>query len=204
MFPTITMPYLMPDDATGGGAAGGEGDEGTQQAPGNGEGQHGGTTQGAAQDASDRAPSANKQIKDFAAARGISVEDLLSKYQELEDAGKSESERLTGERDRYKSDAERLIGEVRELRSESAFLDAARDARARAPKTLFRAYKGEIEYDASGKPSNIAEVIAAAKADEPDLFQAGTGTSDAGRQGDSAGAPNDINALIRQMASEAR
>ena len=149
-------------------------------------------------------PSANKLIKDFAAERGISVEELLGKYQELEDAGKSATERLEDERDRYKTEAERLTDELRNVRSESAFLEAAREARARAPKTLFRAFRDQLEYDKAGNPTNIAEVIAAAKDDEPDLFHAATGSSDAGRRGDGTGTSLDANWLFRELAERQR
>jgi hypothetical protein len=196
------MPNLMPDGTEGGGAAGGEGTEqagtagtegGERQSATDGQqGQTGGATE--------RQPSANKLIKDFAAERGISVEELLTSYQQLEDAGKTELERLTGQVNDFKSKYEQAMTELQTTRSEAAFLEAAREARARAPKTLFRAVRDQLEYDNAGRPTNIAEVIAAARDDEPDLFQPATGASDAGRRGDGAGDAKDINAVLREMA----
>ena len=209
MFLTSLMPYLMPDGTEGGGAAGGEGNDG-------GTGQQGGTTEGQLQDqqggdqsgtsraGTESQPSANKLIKDFAAARGITVEALLSSYEELENAGKTELQKATGDRDRYKADAERLTAELRDARSESAFVEAARAANARGPKTLFRAYKDQLAFDKSGNPTNIAEVIDKAKADEPDLFKPATGNSDAGRRGDGdAGDTLNMNQALRELANTA-
>ena len=192
----------MPEEPNGAGAPQQQPAEGQQ--PDAGSGQPSTPTPDTPKPDATGQPSANKLIKDFAAQRGISVEDLLGKFTELEDATKTESERLTGERDRFKSEVDQLRDELRNLRSESAFLEAAREARARAPKTLYRAFRDQLEYDKQGNPTNIADVIAAAKDDEPDLFHAATGTSDAGRKGDGDGTVKDINALIRQMAADAR
>lgn len=193
----------MPDESTGAGAP-------QPQQAAEGQQPEGGSPQSASPTPdtptpeTERQPSANKLIKDFAAERGISVEDLLGKYREIEDASKTELERLTGQVNDFRSKYEQTVTELQNTRSESAFLEAAREARARAPKTLFRAYRDQLEYDTAGQPTNIAEVIEAIRNDEPDLFQPANGTSDAGRRGDAGTAPTDINTLIRQMASEAR
>lgn len=198
---TALMAMLFLSDAGGGAADTGEGGEGAGTEAGD-TGTQGGD--GAATETKPSTNSINRQIKDFAAQRGITVEDLLTQFTELENAGKTELEKLAGERDRYKSELEKLTDQFREARSESSFLDAATKASARAPRTLFRAYRDQIEYDRDGNPTNIAAVIEAAKADEPDLFKPATGTSDAGRQGDSAGGKGDINALFRQLAERNR
>lgn len=121
---------------------------------------------------------------------------------EHEDAQKTDLERLTGERDEFKTEYERLVSELRDLKSQGAFVEAASKANARAPKTLYRAYRDALEYDDDGNVTNLEAVIAAAKADEPELFKPATGTSDAGRPGDSPGGTRNVNDLLREMAGQ--
>lgn len=190
----------MPEESTGAGAPHAQSTEGQQ--PDAGASTE--PTQPTPAAAEREQPSANQMIKQFAKEQGISVEDLLDSYKQLKTATQTESERLTGERDRYKTEAERLTEELRNTRSESAFLEAARDAGARAPKTLFRAIRDQLDFDKAGNPTNIAEVIAAAKDDEPDLFKPASGSSDAGRRGDGAGGNLTINDVFRELAGQQR
>ena len=153
-----------------------------------------------AQEPETKPDSANKLIKDFVSARGITVEDLLTQITEREDADKTELERLTGERDTYKSRYEALEAKYRERTAETAFLDAATKANARAPKTLFRAYKSDLAFDDDGNVTNLADVIAKAQADEPDLFKSSTGRADNGQKGESATDTLTMNDALRGLA----
>ena len=144
--------------------------------------------------------SANKLIKDFVSARGITVEELLTQITEREDADKTELERLTGERDTFKSRYEALEAKYRERTAESAFIEAATKANARAPKTLFRAYKSDLDFDDDGNVTNLADVIAKAQADEPDLFKSSTGRADNGQKGESATDALTMNDALRGLA----
>lgn len=121
---------------------------------------------------------------------------------EYEDSQKSDLERLTGERDEFKTEYERVMSELRDLKTQGVFTDAAARANARAPKTLYRAYRDQLQYDDDGNVTNLDEVIAAAKQDEPDLFKPSTGHSDAGRPGDSTGDKPTINSFFRQLAGK--
>lgn len=115
---------------------------------------------------------------------------------EAEDAEKTELQRLTGERDDYKGRYEALEAKYRESRAESAFIEAAGKANARSPKTLFRAFKSDIEYDDDGNATNVADLIATLQQDEPDLFRHPEGDGGKGKTPTS----NDMNALIRKAA----
>lgn len=121
---------------------------------------------------------------------------------DYEDANKSQLEKLESERDDYKGRYESLELKLRDSAAESAFIDAATKANARAPKTLFRAYKSDLEFDDDGAPKNIAAVLKTLQKDEPDLFKAASGTSDAGRRGDATGNTLDMNEALRELAGK--
>lgn len=203
---------LLPFLATEGGGAGagttagttGTSDEGgTQGRTGASGDATTGTTSGTQgqQDGTDGATetgetSANKLMKDFAAKRGVTVADLLTKYQEYEDERKTDQEKLLTRAETAEAELAKLQTEVRETRAESAFLDAAREAKARAPKTLFRAYKSELAFDDDGKVSNLAAVIEKARKDEPELFRAADGAGDGGKNTPSTDGTFNMNQAI--------
>lgn len=122
---------------------------------------------------------------------------------QFEDAQKTELERITGERDTYLSELETLRATIRDTQAESAFLDAAQKANAVAPKTLFRAYKSDLEYDDDGAVTNLAAVIEKAQADEPTLFRQSTGSADGGRKGEATTDKLTMNDVLRGMAESA-
>ena len=122
---------------------------------------------------------------------------------QFEDAQKTELERITGERDTYLSELETMRAAIRDTKAESAFLDAATKASAVAPKTLFRAYRSDLEYDDDGAVTNLAAVIEKAQADEPTLFRASTGSADGGRKGESTTEKLNMSDVLREMAKTA-
>lgn len=117
-----------------------------------------------------------------------------------EDAGKSELEKLTGERDDYKNRYEALDAKYRESRAESVFTNAATKANARSPRTLFRAIKSDLEFDDQGAATNIDALIEALQKDEPDLFRTVEGDGGKGRSSMASG--NDLNGLMRKYRNE--
>lgn len=143
--------------------------------------------------------SANKLIKDFAKAEGISVEELLDQYKTLRDANRTDRERLESELNTHKTRAEQAEQRLRDATARSAASDAASKAGAISPKAVYALIRGDIEYDATGEPTNIADLIEQAKADEPQLFRAAAGSGDGGKGGASPNA-TDINQVFRQMA----
>ena len=131
------------------------------------------------------------------------LEGASLRLKEIEDAQKTEAERLQSERDEFRAKYETLAAQLRDTQAESAFLDAAQKANAVAPKTLFRAYKSELEYDDDGSVTNLAAVIEKAQADEPTLFRASTGSADGGRKGEAPTERLTMNDALRMMRDQA-
>jgi hypothetical protein len=147
-------------------------------------------------------PSANKLIKDFVKQQGITVEDLISEYTTLKDGQKTEFQRLEGERDTYRTKAEELEQRYRSAVASSAVKDAASAAGAISPKAVYALIRDDVEFDDNGEPTNIADLIAQAQQDEPQLFRASGGSGDGGRGGNGH-TPSDINSVFRQIAQNA-
>lgn len=147
-------------------------------------------------------PSANKLIKDFVKQQGITVEDLIAEYTTLKDGQKTEFQRLEGERDTYRTKAEELEQRYRSAVASSAVRDAASAAGAISPKAVYAMIRDDVEFDDNGEPTNIADLIAQAQQDEPQLFRASGGSGDGGRGGNGH-QPADINAFLRQIGQNA-
>lgn len=122
---------------------------------------------------------------------------------EYEDAQKSELERYQSQAEEYKSELDTLRQQMRDNAAESAFLDAAAKANARAPRTLFRAYKSDLAFDDDGTVTNLDAVIAKAQEDEPDLFRSSTGRADNGQKGEAPTDDMNMNDVLRGMAKQA-
>ncbi|HVL24740.1 MAG TPA: hypothetical protein VM450_11695, partial [Thermomicrobiales bacterium] len=146
--------------------------------------------------------SANKLIKDFAKAEGLSVEELLDQYKTLRDANRTERERLDAELTTHKTEAETLRQQLRDAVASNVVRDSAAKAGAISPSIVYRAIKDDLQFDKNGNPTNVDEVLASLKADEPQLFRAAQGSGDGGKGGAS---PNglDINGVLRRMAERA-
>jgi hypothetical protein len=147
--------------------------------------------------------SANKQIKDFAKAKGVSVADLLARYDDLENATKSEVQRAVERAADWERKYGDLAGELKTERAEKAIRDAAAGANARADRLghIWRMVKDEVAYDPAGKASNVTALIEQARKDSPEWFQAVSGSGDGGKTGETGSDPNaSINAAIRRAA----
>lgn len=134
-------------------------------------------------------------------ARGALDKDLKAVRRELDslkNGSKTEAERLQAlERER-----DTLMGAVRERDAKDAAHDIAGKlgADGKNAGVIWRAVKGDIEYDAAGRPTNLKTLIDDLKETTPHLFRKATGNADAGN-GNSGRPKNfDMNAQIRQMA----
>lgn len=115
---------------------------------------------------------------------------------EREDAEKTELQRLADANGELTQKYADLESKYRNTVAESAFTEAATKANAIAPKTLFRAYRDDLEFDDDGSVTNVEAVIEKARKDEPGLFR--TNSADGGK-----GSPvsnQDMNQLIRRAA----
>lgn len=118
---------------------------------------------------------------------------------EYEDANKSDLEKLLGERDALKAALAQEQARVRAVQTEAAVRDAAEAAGSVNPRLVWRLIRDELEVDDAGKPVNLAEVIAQARADAPQLFGPG-GKADAGKPAGQPAGPERFTDLIRQRA----
>lgn len=147
--------------------------------------------------------SANKLIKDFATQRGVTVEALLDRFTELENTGKTELQRLEGERDTFKNEAETYKQQYREVNARVALQDAISNLpNVYDPSTVVDLAVPLLEYDKSGTPTNIEAAIDTLRERRPKLFPAAAGRVDGGAGGDND--TRDINSVFRQMAKSAR
>lgn len=168
----------MPEESNGAGAPNPEQHEG-QQPQGAGVPQE--QTTPPAND-TPKPDSANKIIKDFAKDRGLTVEELVDKFKTYEDASKTESEKLTTERDEAVEKASRLEERVREKAGKAAITSEATKANAIDADAVYALVSGALEYDDDGEPTNVDDVMKAAKADHPKLFKAAAGAGDGGKR----------------------
>ena len=118
---------------------------------------------------------------------------------EFEMAQKSDLERLIAERDSLKELTAAQEAQLRRTLTETAVRDAAEGAGARNGRLVWKLVKDDLEVSETGEVTNLADAIAQARKDAPELFGP-SGRSDAGKgQGASHTAPT-MTDLIRQRA----
>lgn len=118
---------------------------------------------------------------------------------EFEMAQKSDLERLIAERDQLKELTATQEAQLRRTLTETAVRDAAESAGARNGRLVWKLVKDDLEVSETGEVANLAEAIAQARKDAPELFGP-AGRSDAGKgTGASHTAPT-MTDLIRQRA----
>lgn len=118
---------------------------------------------------------------------------------EYENANKSDLEKLVSERDTLREELSREQARVRSIRTEAAVRDAAESAGSINARLVWRLVKDDLEVDETGTVVNLAEAIAQAKADAPQLFGPG-GKADGGRPASAPAGPPSMTELIRQRA----
>lgn len=124
-----------------------------------------------------------------AAAERKKLQPLEQRLTEFENRDKSDSERLTAERDRLAKDLEERETRVRDLTARQAVYEAADNAATGKVDrvAVYKIVRDELEYDSDGAPTNVDAVIAAAKKDHPGLFPATPGKADAGSRDSQSG-----------------
>lgn len=133
-----------------------------------------------------------KELDDMFARR------LARANRDAEDKAKLTKEQLL---ERERDDA---LSKVRNADARDSFIEASGIEYAKASK-LFRMYRDDIEFDKSGKPENLKDVIATAKKEWPELFtvdkkRLGGGDGGAGGSGNGESATQGMNQLIRERA----
>lgn len=118
---------------------------------------------------------------------------------EYEMAQKSDLERLVAERDGLREELASERARVRSIRTEAAVRDAAEAAGSINARLVWRLVKDDLEVDETGAVVNLAEAIAQAKQDAPQLFGPG-GKADGGKPASAPAGPPSMTELIRQRA----
>lgn len=125
-----------------------------------------------------------------------SNKEMSDRLKTIEDASKTELQRVTEERDSLKQENETLRqAEVRRT-TERAFTAEAEKAGATKPNGLLRLAMPDLTIDENGNPTNTATVIKNLKTEYPELFT-GTGNVDAGAGRSSAPKTSGMSELIR-------
>lgn len=107
------------------------------------------------------------------------VKSLKAEVSKLSDAGKSEIEQVTAERDRLHGRLADLEKQIQETTGREAVRQSAKGAGAPDVDIVYRVVRGDLEFNDEGMPVNVAALIASLKQESPALFRP-SGTADAG------------------------
>jgi hypothetical protein len=141
--------------------------------------------------------------KERTAARDASkaLKDAQKRLAEYENKDKTDTERLTAERDALKTQAETALQKLQLANARSAVTEAATKANAISPRAVFSMIREDLEFDDDGEPTNVAALLKQAQADEPQLFRKSGGKGDGGETGASgADSVSSMNDYIRAAA----
>lgn len=140
-------------------------------------------------------PETQKELRDLRkenAANRKRVEDFenanKTELDKREDALKQAEERATAAETR-----------LQDANARNAVNEAATRVNAVSVNAVYALVRSSIEFDDDGEPTNIADLIAAAKKDEPALFRAAGGTGDGGKSG--TGNDREISAGLDRLAA---
>ena len=130
------------------------------------------------------------------------LKDAQARISEFENRDKSDTERLTAERDALKEQAETALQKLQTANARAAVTEAATKANAVSPRAVFALIREDIRYDDDGEPTNVAALLKAAQADEPSLFRKSGGKGDGGETGSPSpnGTNDQMNDFIRANA----
>lgn len=121
------------------------------------------------------------------------------RLREIDDANKSELERAQERANELEAEKRALETRVQEQASRTAVEREAAKAGARRPDQIYKlADLGALEFEEDGTPKNAADVVAAVRADSPELF-GGAPPVDQGPRTPAGGEPS-MNDRLRQAA----
>lgn len=127
------------------------------------------------------------------------LRDVSKRLKDLEDAGKSETQKVIDERDALKEKVAALATKAREANGREAVRTQALKMGA-DPKRLdviWKIVRSDVAYDDEDEPNNANDVLAALKADHPEEFKPVVGKGDGGA-GNNGKPKDDPNAALRR------
>lgn len=127
------------------------------------------------------------------------VKELSSKQQQIDDAAKSETQKLAEQLTKLSAERDRALADLAARDVREAVVAAAERSGARRPLAVYRLIADEMDLDDAGKPTNVAKLIDSLKKSDPDLFRS-NGSADGAARGVAPSAGADMNAMLRRAA----
>lgn len=128
------------------------------------------------------------------------AKDLQKRLTDIENSGKSESEKLAARLEALEKDNQAKGKAIQERDARDAVKDAAKKAGAPDPDLIFRVLKSDLEYDDDGSVSNLKPLIDDLKQTTPHLFKAPASKVDGGSGNSGNAKEAGMNAWIRREA----
>ncbi len=107
---------------------------------------------------------------------------IRTELETIKNAGKSDEERRDADLKTAQARADAAEQRLQTANARVAVTDAATKANATSINAVFALVRDDLEFDDEGEPTNVAELIAKAKRDEPTLFRAASGSGDGSKQ----------------------
>ena len=172
--------FFSPDGEGGGGAGandgGGEGNDGNA-----GDGANDNDGESGENDELAGLKSALDKERKAARDAAKQIKTLQAKLDEIENAGKPESEKLSRERDAATQRAEAAEQRLRDANARVAVTEAATKANAISVRAVLKLIEDDLDFNDDGEPTNVDALITQARKDEPQLFRAAAGSADGGK-----------------------
>ena len=177
----LSMTFFFFETDGGAGGDDGDGDDG-----GGGGDDSGGSDDGSDDDGADdddgaaKLKSALQKERDARKTAVKAQKDLQRELDALKGKDQSDGQKLTAAEERAQNAEQRL----REATGRTAVLDAASKAIATNLNAVYAMVRDDLEFDDEGEPTNVDDVLAQLKTDEPDLFKHSKGRGDGGSGND--------------------
>jgi hypothetical protein len=127
------------------------------------------------------------------------VKELSSKQQQVDDAAKSETQKLAEQLTKLSAERDKALADLAARDVREAVVAAADRSGARRPLAVYRLISDDLDLDEAGHPTNVAKLIDSLKKSDPDLFRS-AGSADGAARGVAPSAGADMNALLRRAA----
>lgn len=110
--------------------------------------------------------------------RDRELKAISQKLADLENAGKTDVEKLAAERDAWQQRYEAVATKAREASGREQIMAAAAKAGAPNPDLVYRLVRADLTYDDDGEPANATEVLQSARQQFPELFKVSPARAD--------------------------